>query len=212
MGTITRSCPHCHASNVSFASFSEFQVPSDEPRRVFLTAFSCGNCHKGYIAEFVFSQGHCPHQTAGNLEKARGLALVAEYPTPHAIEAPQYLPGNIQSFFVQAAHTLSAGNLDASAMMSRKTLEVAVKKLHPEGKGNLYTRIEELHGLGIITSELKSWAHAIRDDGNDAAHEEQPVTPEFADELLSFTELFLMYVFTMPGMVEAKKGKGEKNA
>lgn len=140
------------------------------------------------------------------------MSLVAEYPAPQSIEAPQYLPKSIQSFFIQAAHTLKSGILDASAMMSRKTLEVAVKKLHPEGTGNLYNRIEKLHDLGIITSELKNWAHVIRDDGNEAAHEEDPVTPEFADELLSFTELFLMYSFTMPGMIESKKGKSKENA
>ncbi|SNC62822.1 protein of unknown function [Marinobacter sp. es.048] len=212
MGTIIRNCPHCHAANVSFASFADFLKPSDQSQKVFLTAFSCGNCHSGYFAEFYFTAGKPLHGTAGNLEKVTGLDMIDEYPKPQSIEAPQYLPENIQAFFVQAAHTLNSGNLDASAMMSRKTLEVAVKKLHPEGTGNLFKRIEKLYDLGIITNELKNWAHVIRDDGNEAAHEELPVTPEFADELLSFSELFLMYTFTMPGMVEAKKGKSSENA
>jgi hypothetical protein len=45
-----------------------------------------------------------------------------------------------------------------------------------------------------------------------AAHEEKPVAPEFAEELLSFTELFLMYTFTMPGMIKAKKGISEDDS
>lgn len=209
MGTLTRNCPHCHTASVSFVSIAESLKSTDELRRIYLTAFRCGNCHSGYFAEIEFSQGHTPHKTSGNIDQAKGLSIVTEYPEPHEIVAPQYLPENIHFFFVQAANTLNSGSLDASAMMSRKTLEVAVKKLHPEGIGNLYNRIEKLHNLGLITNELKDWAHVIRDNGNEAAHEEQPVTPEFADELLSFAELFLMYTFTMPGMVEAKKGRSE---
>tara|TARA_B110000027_G_C16051603_1_gene270191 strand:- start:547 stop:843 length:297 start_codon:yes stop_codon:yes gene_type:complete len=90
-------------------------------------------------------------------------------------------------------------------MMSRKVLEVSVKRLNPAGEGNLYRRIEELASSGAITEELKDWAYIIRDNGNEAAHEEEPVTAEFATELLSFSEMFLMYTFTMPGMVAARR-------
>ena len=71
-------------------------------------------------------------------------------------------------FFVPAARTLSAGNLDTSAMMSRKTLEVAVKELHPE-EGQSLLASERTSWQESSQNELKSWAHAIRDDGNDAA-------------------------------------------
>lgn len=177
--------------------------------KVYLTAFQCGNCHGGYFARIVFLNGHRPHDFSGDIERASGLGVIEEYPKPQSIEAPQYLPDNLQSFFVQAAHGLNDGNLDASAMMSRKVLEVAVKRLNPSGSGNLYRRIEKLHELGLITDDLKDWAHIIRDDGNEAAHEEEPVSSDFADELLSFTELFLMYTFTMPEMVKSKKGQSE---
>ena len=96
-------------------------------------------------------------------------------------------------------------NLDASSIMSRKVLEVAVKKLAPEANGNLYQRIESLAEAGLITQELRDWAHIIRGDGNEAAHEEEPVSVEFATELLSFSEMFLMYTFTMPGMISSKR-------
>ncbi len=97
-------------------------------------------------------------------------------------------------------------------MMSRKVLEIAVKTLNPSGSGKLYKRIEQLYDLGKITDDLKDWAHIIRDDGNEAAHEEEPVSPEFADELFFFVKLFLMYTFTMPGMVQEKKGANEGDA
>jgi hypothetical protein len=157
------------------------------------------------MARFEMRAGNSPVNHSGNLEENPNLKLIGEYPEALAVEAPRYLPGNIERFYIQAANSLKSGSHDASAMMSRKVLEVAVKTLNPQGNGTLYKRIEQLHTSGQITDDLKDWAHIIRDDGNDAAHEEEPVSPEFASELLSFAELFLMYTFTMPGMVNAKK-------
>lgn len=212
MGAITRNCPHCHSSNAMFSSFSDYKDPNAISTQVYLTAYQCVSCHGGYFTKSEFTSGHAPHAYSGNIDTATGIKIIEEYPKPIAIEAPQYLPDNVQLFFIQAAHSLKSGNLDASAMMSRKVLEVAVKTLNPSGSGNLYNRIEQLHEIGKITDDLKDWGHIIRNDGNEASHEEIPVTPKFADELLSFAELFLMYTFSMPGMVEDKKGKSEENA
>jgi len=161
------------------------------------------------LAEINFKGGHPPTAYPGDIDANFDLNITTEYPLPTKVDAPQYLPDNISLFFIQATQSLDAGNFDASAMMARKVLEVAVKALDPSGSGKLYNRIEQLYRDGKITDDLKDWAHIIRDDGNEAAHEEEPVSKEFADELLSFTELFLMYTFTMPGMVKAKKGESE---
>ncbi|MFT5708357.1 MAG: hypothetical protein ACI9ES_002659 [Oceanospirillaceae bacterium] len=202
MGKITRNCPHCHTQSVSFAAYAEKQKPNE---RVFVGAFHCENCYGGYIVEAFCETGQVFTNTNGNIEQNANIHLQKEYPLPQSVDAPNNLPNNIENFYLQSAHSLNAGSHDASAMMSRKVLEVAVKTLHPEGTGNLYRRIEALEEIGIITQELKDWAHIIRDDGNEAAHEQEPVTPTFSTELLSFAEMFLMYTFTMPGMVADRR-------
>lgn len=209
MGSLTRNCPHCHSANSTFTSFSEHADPNKRSPQLFCVSLYCGSCHQGYYAVVAHHAGHSPHTYSGNLDAADHLILGDEYPRAESLAAPEYLPGNIESFFLQSAANLKSDNLDASAMMSRKVLEVAVKTLHPEGSGTLYNRIEKLHELGMITDDLKDWAHIIRDNGNEAAHEEVPVNPEFASELLSFTELFLMYSFTMPGMVTNRRRTDE---
>jgi hypothetical protein len=52
---------------------------------------------------------------------------------------------------------------------------------------------------------MREWAHQIRELGNDAAHDEDPFTEHEAQTLQAFTELFLTYSFTLPGMIAARK-------
>ena len=208
MSKLTRDCPHCYTKNVSFASFAEKKKVNEE--RLFVTAFHCETCYGGYIAEIeCLLPSTTADNTNGSIEKNDHFIIKKEYPLPESVKAPKHLPENINKFYLQAANSLNSGNHDASAMMSRKVLEVAVKALEPEGNGKLYHRIEALAASGKITEELKDWAHIIRDDGNGATHEEEPVTPDFSSDLLSFAEMFLMYTFTMPGMVSERRNDAQ---
>lgn len=165
----------------------------------------CGGCHRGYFVEVESKGNPNPHEYTGDIDRYINATVVKEYPPPEELAHPLHIPSPLDNFFLQASKSLRQGNSDASAMMSRKVLEVAVKKLNSGAKGNLYERIEGLEKQGVITRDLKEWAHLIRDDGNTAAHEEEPVSLEFAKELLSFTEMFLMYTFTMPGMIQERQ-------
>ena len=172
---------------------------------VHVTAFYCASCYGGYVAEVDCSISPSAHGYKGNFDNNSNYKIRLEYPLPAELGEPEFLPDNISRFFSQAASSLKEGNLDASAMMSRKVLEVGVKTLSPEASGTLYSRIERLAEDGQITEDLNDWAHIIRDSGNEATHEEEPVTREFAEELLSFVEMFLRYTFTMPKMVEERR-------
>jgi len=88
-------------------------------------------------------------------------------------------------------------------MMFRKVIDVATKELGAT-KGKLQPRIDELAAKHAITPAMQEWAHAIRLDGNEAAHEEEPFDKETCEALKSFTELFLMYAFTLPGMLKER--------
>lgn len=54
---------------------------------------------------------------------------------------------------------------------------------------------------------MKDWAHQIRIDGNDAAHDEKPFAQEEAAQLLEFVRLLLTYVFTLPAQVAARRAE-----
>ena len=50
-------------------------------------------------------------------------------------------------------------------------------------------------------------AHAVRLDGNDAAHEEDPFTEEEAEEICELARLFLTLTFTVNGNASAAAAK-----
>ena len=105
------------------------------------------------------------------------------------------------------------GNWDAAGTMFRKAIDVGLKIKFPEIKGKLYIRIKKAEEARGLTPELAAWAHQIRLDGNDAAHEEEPFTKEEAESLHTFTDLVLRYLFTLPGMLaEAQGASSEKSA
>ena len=209
MGQIKRECPHCHTKNTAFHAYGQ-HLKTDT--RIFTTAFYCAGCFGGLFAEIEVIAGSAAVDYNGDIDNNPNLVIHKEYPNPIKTLTPKNLPQNINKFFVQAIESFIEKNYDASSMMSRKTLEVAVKKLSPKSSGNLYSRIESLQKQNLITPDIKDWAHIIRDDGNTAAHEEEPVTQKHAEELLSFTEMFLMYTFTMPEMVKEKRNDKKTTA
>lgn len=126
--------------------------------------------------------------------------------------APKYSPPNISKFFEQACRALDREDADAAGTMFRKVLDVTTKHLirrlgHSENGTlkkldlGLERRIDYLHTQQKLSDDLKSWAHILREGGNDANHEEEPYKTDEAKELRSFAEVFLTYVFTIPGKI-----------
>jgi hypothetical protein len=96
--------------------------------------------------------------------------------------------------------------------MSRKVVDVSTQQLLGEQAKNFGTirdRIDALAAKNALTPDLKDWAHQVRLGGNDAAHDEEPYTREEAVELLDFVELYLTYVYTLPGRLKERRDRAE---
>lgn len=66
-------------------------------------------------------------------------------------------------------------------------------------------RISILHSKGLITEQMKDWAHIVRVDSNGAVHSDEEFSKAEAEELIGFTEVFLIYAFQLPAMVSSRK-------
>ncbi|CQJ65676.1 Uncharacterised protein [Yersinia enterocolitica] len=92
-------------------------------------------------------------------------------------------------------------------MLCRKVIDIATREILGEesNKEQLSQRISMLHGKGKITEQMKDWAHIVRIDSNGAVHSDEIFTKDEAEEMIGFTEVFLIYSFTLPEMVNAKQ-------
>jgi uncharacterized protein DUF4145 len=100
------------------------------------------------------------------------------------------------------------GNEEASGTMYRKALDIGLKKIDPSLSGMLGPRIEKLAAQGKLTADISVWSKTIKDDGNEAVHDEDPITRVQLKELRNFSEMVLRYLFSLPNAV--KKRRGEK--
>lgn len=227
--SLKHDCPNCGAQNQGF----QFRFAYDSARREALRPIDGGKEMVCTPEHIIFSCNRCFEsvavivgRTVSNPASITALALDENfYESNYFVvsikpayqrsdEAPEFTPVNVETAFGQACRALERGDADTAGMGFRKSLDIATKSLIRAAspadldkvlKGNLYSRITWLHGQGRLTDDLRDWAHIIREDGNDAAHDETPYTAQEAKELHEFAKVFLMYVFTIPGMIASKK-------
>jgi hypothetical protein len=129
---------------------------------------------------------------------------------PKLIEqkCPPDVPPPVTSAFLSGVDNLGRkGGTNAAAIMFRRSIEIATKLLNPEApRSDLKKRIEGL-APAIATPAMKQWAHHVRLDANDAAHEPEEFTEADAKLLHTFAEMFLTYAFTLPAMMKRAKGE-----
>jgi hypothetical protein len=96
-------------------------------------------------------------------------------------------------------------------MAFRRALELALKDKAPELKGTLQKRIDALAKETKLTPDLATWAHSVRELGNEAAHDEPEPTDEDVADLGAFTRVVLEYLYTMPAKVQRRAAGSAAN-
>ena len=200
---ISLDCPHCLTQKSGFCGYSPVPSPLGQ-EVVFLMLLQCQVCGEGVVGKFRDGM-HIMNDWVNGRSGQSSIQLLGSWPNTITPRIPEHMPANIESFYSQGMDSLSRKNFDAAGTMFRKSLDTALKRLDPSGKGNLQQRIDKLPVAVGVTPAMKEWAHEIRELGNDAAHEEEPFTEIEATTLQAFTELFLTYTFTLPGMLGARK-------
>ena len=113
---------------------------------------------------------------------------------------------------------MSNESRESAAMMFRKTLQLALRD-GPNDRRSLVEQIRAAAKAGTISKELAASADVVRLGGNVAAHEDTIFSHDEVVALKDFTEMVLMYLFTLPGMLgewkkrlEIKKERAKAHA
>ncbi|WP_347558546.1 DUF4145 domain-containing protein [Robbsia sp. KACC 23696] len=140
----------------------------------------------------------------GAIELIVGLKIGSWAPRPPVPDVPAHLPDNVERAFRQAEEMRLGGFAEPSGSQYRKALELALKVVDSNLTGNLHNRIGALQKSGKLTETMSNFAHRIRSLGNEATHEIPETPVEEVPDIAIFTKLFLMYQFTLPGMLPEK--------
>ncbi len=209
MSEFRADCPHCGTKTVAFELVASRRTRS---RRVpqWDSLAICGYCARGILATFDTSENTAPEALLRENRRPE-VVLKRISPSPPSTGAPEHTPDNVAEFYRQGMENLP-GACDAAGSMFRKVLDTGLKAKFPDIKGKLQNRIKKAAEQHQLTPELAEWTHKIRLDGNDVAHEEAPFSKEDAETLQTFTELVLIYLFTLPGMLNEARGETEGEA
>lgn len=169
--------------------------------------FKCRSCEGLTIAEVedLSKSGKKPESRTGEcVIPDDGLyRLCSLYPRPETPYAPEHTPDACAKFFIEAKDNLTRQRYETAVMLCRKALDIATSYIEPEeNTTSLAKRLSLLKEQVKITPEMADWAKIIRLDGNASAHSDENFTEQEAREIISFTETFLLYAFTLPGMVK----------
>tara|TARA_R100001230_G_C5630583_1_gene138330 strand:- start:104 stop:709 length:606 start_codon:yes stop_codon:yes gene_type:complete len=149
-------------------------------------------------------------QTTYNISNGSAGCVIAgqPYPAKTTTKAPDHVPEKIARAFIEAQENLNKGNLETCVLLCGKAMDLSTKSFDSTWK--LERRLKKLATEGMLTRDMADWAEEIRLDRNTAIHEDHDFTPDQAKAIVSFTEAFLTYIYTLPAMVEAHRAsKGE---
>lgn len=175
------------------------------------TSFRCGFCEDKVSSSMGISI-HVPSKT--NSERP-GVIICPEclaptfrypgkgefFPSPSFGAPVQHVPQEISKLYNEARGCTSNNNFTAAVLLCRKILmHIAVQQGAPEGK-NFVSYVDYLSAQGYVPPNGKHWVDHIRKKGNEANHEIVIMTPQDAQELITFLEMLLRFIYEFPNSI-----------
>ncbi|WP_404536021.1 DUF4145 domain-containing protein [Bradyrhizobium ottawaense] len=119
-----------------------------------------------------------------------------------------HAPPPVKARFLEGEDAFRRNKWNSAVAMYRSALDIATKAMDGvPASATFFKRLEWLHEHHVITSDMRSWADHVRIEGNAALHDPDEFTEGDAKPLRFFTEMFLRYVFELPGEVRAYRGE-----
>lgn len=168
-------CGHCGAT-VAPTYGLDYRVPSGVAQDI--TVRICVDCNRPtYLEQF----NQFPGVPFGN-------------PVNH-------LPPEMETLYQETRRCTSASAYTPAVLACRKMLmHIAVDKSAPAGL-SFMEYVEFLSSNGYIPPDGKGWVDHIRKKGNEANHEILLMNQQDAQELVSFVEMLLKFIYEFPNRI-----------
>jgi DNA-directed RNA polymerase subunit RPC12/RpoP len=111
------------------------------------------------------------------------------------------VPEDVASLYDEARRCFSVSAFTSAVLACRKLLmNIAVAQEAHEGK-RFIEYVDYLADEGYVPPNGKGWVDHIRRRGNEATHEIDVKTKADAEELISFVEMLLKFIYEFPSKV-----------
>jgi hypothetical protein len=174
--------------------------PKDIPSRT----YTCGYCGNVVASSRGFSTGdnihraihicpHCDHPTyMQGRNQTPGVAPGTDV---------QSLPADVEALYREARNCTAVAAYTSAVLACRKLLmNIAVSQGDDPGK-TFVQYVEYLANAGFVPPNGKGWVDHIRRKGNEATHEIALMSLQDAEDLITFSEMLLKFVFEFPNRV-----------
>ena len=174
--------------------------------------YTCGHCgqplaseigyygqfEKGLVVAYIYICHNCFRPTYFDKEGTQ----IPGYPYGKPVDD---IPSKeVETLYNEARNCTSCNAFTASVLCCRKLLmNIAVSKEAKEGL-TFAEYVEFLSNKGFIPPDGKEWVDHIRKKGNEATHEISIMKKEDAEELISFMEMLLKFIYEFPAVIKRK--------
>jgi hypothetical protein len=192
-----------------------FKVIWDSAQKLNSRIYTCGHCGQPLASE----KGYYGRTETGAVVASIYICHNCLRPTYFDHEGTQ-IPGSpygkpvddipskeVETLYNEARNCTSCNAWTAAVLCCRKLLmNIAVSKGVKEGL-SFVEYVEFLSNKGFIPPDGKEWVDHIRQKGNEATHEISIMKKEDAEELISFLEMLLKFIYEFPATIK-RKGAG----
>ena len=186
------SCPDCSAGTMFCLAYAD---PPESSGRLSATGSAwliCGSCGAG---AFVIQ---------------RGEKIIAKYPQDLPFGVPAGLTDGVRNTWEEALRSYSANAYTSCTLMCRKIIfhmavEAGLPAVNAKGFAPKFVEcINQLVDAGWITARHRDqWVDSIREWGNKATHELDPIDKSTAMKALEFTFQLLQMGYAFPSVSPA---------
>ncbi|MEO6074942.1 MAG: DUF4145 domain-containing protein [Burkholderiales bacterium] len=158
-----------------------------------LVASAIGYGSKVRHSEDIFICPHCQNPTI--------FVGIKQVPGVEFGTSVKHLPPDVEALYGEARQCAAAACYTASVLICRKLLmNVAVAQGAATGQ-TFIAYVEHLANGGYVPPNGRGWVDHIRKKGNEATHEIVLMSSVEAEELISFSEMLLKFIYEFPSRI-----------
>lgn len=176
-------------------------------------SYTCGFCHKLVGSDVGFFM---------NDQVAIYICPFCAEPTyfgPTGSQTPgvafgslvEHLPKDVASLYDEARRCMSVSAYTSAVLACRKLLMNTAVAQGAEAGKRFIEYVEYLNEKGYVPPNGRGWVDHIRRKGNEATHEIQMMSKQDGEELISFTEMLLKFIFEFPARVPNSSSENPAN-